>query len=182
MEIVCAWSARHPPEAILDVLVEMAAWMLLHADESQFVRTDGKIADNVGWLDFTHAITFADAGLVATAAAPDLWPALLLQLACFIGRNAAWVDPDLDAAAFEVADRQAFLRDATALLFDHGQVGFIVPAHLVKTLTAAKALAEARPPLAPILHAATNRFLHARMKRRHVLRTARQMRAFVAQE
>jgi hypothetical protein len=178
MEVVGAWSAHHPPEAIFDVLVEMGAWMLLHADESQFLRTDGKIADNVGWLDFTHAITFADAGLVATTAAPDLWPALLLQLACFIGRNAAWVDPDLDVALFEVVD----LRDATALLFDHGQVGFIVPAHLVKTLTAAKALAAARPALAPILHAATNRFLHARMKRRHVLRTARQMRAFVAQE
>ena len=182
MEVVGAWSAYHPPEAIFDVLVEMAAWMLLHVDESQFVRTDGKIADNVGWLDFTHAITFADAGVVATAAAPDLWPALLLQLACFIGRNAAWVDPDLDVAAFEVVDRQAFVRDATALLFDHGQVGFIVPAHLVKTLTAATALAAARPTLAPILLAATNRFLHARMKRRHVLRTARQMRAFVAQE
>jgi hypothetical protein len=33
-----------------------------------------------------------------------------------------------------------------------------------------------------MLLAAVNRFLHARPKRRNILRTARQMRAFVAQE
>ncbi|MHB8528613.1 MAG: Rieske (2Fe-2S) protein [Caulobacteraceae bacterium] len=182
MAVVAAWSARHPPAAIFEVLVEASAWSLLHVDEARLIDTRGKIADNVGWLDFTHAITFADAGLTAVKAAPDLWGALLLQIACFIGRNAKYLDTDLDARPWAVADQDAFLRAATARLFDHGQVGFIVPAHLIKTLMAARSLASAHPSLAPILYPAVNRFLNAPMKRRHVLRTARQMRAFVALE
>jgi hypothetical protein len=182
MDAVDAWSAHHSPSAIFEVLVEAAAWMLLHVDESEFTRTSGKIADNVGWLDFTHALTFADAGLCVAAQAPDLWPPILLQLGCFIGRNAAWVDADQDVRAFAVTDQAAFFERATARLFDHGQVGFIVPAHLIKTLMAARRLGAAQPGLAPLLYSATDRFLFAPMKRRHVLRTARQMRAFVAVE
>ena len=74
-------------------ILEAAGWQLLHVDESRFAATCSKIADNYGWLDFTHALTFARAGVVAAEAAPDLWPAILLQLACFIGRNATCVDP-----------------------------------------------------------------------------------------
>ncbi|HZZ35659.1 MAG TPA: Rieske (2Fe-2S) protein, partial [Caulobacteraceae bacterium] len=87
MALVSAWGAIHAPEAIFAVLVEASAWTLLHVDEPVLLRTDGKLADNVGWLDFTHALTFADAGTVAVRLLPDLWPALLLQLACFVGRN-----------------------------------------------------------------------------------------------
>jgi nitrite reductase/ring-hydroxylating ferredoxin subunit len=182
MGVVGAWSAGHAPGAIFEVLVEASAWTLLHVDEDELTRTDGQIADNVGWLDFTHALTFADAGMTAVRVAPDLWPALLLQLACFIGRNAGYLDAGLDVRPFAIEDRRVFLKAATARLFDHGQAGFIISAHLIKTLTAARALAAAQSANAPILYAAVNRFLAAPMKRRHVLRTARQMRAFVAQE
>jgi nitrite reductase/ring-hydroxylating ferredoxin subunit len=182
MAIAGAWSARHTNEEIFAVLVEAAAWSLLHVDQAALVRTDGKIADNVGWLDFTHALTFADAGLAVARVRPELWPAILLQLTCFVGRNQAWLDAELDVAAFAVADRDAFVRGAREGLFDHGQSEFIVSAHRLKTLTAADALARALPGCAAILTAAVNRFLSAPMKRRHVLRTARQMRAFVAQE
>jgi nitrite reductase/ring-hydroxylating ferredoxin subunit len=182
MALVTAWSTHELPEAIFAVLVEAAAWMLLHADESVFLRADGKLADNVNWLDFTHALTFADAGAVAVRVAPDLWPALLLQMACFIGRNGAYVDRSLDAKAFAVEDPRAFAAEASERLFDHGLDRFIVSVHLLKTLNAGLALAKACPAAAPTLYAALNRFLTARFKRRHVLRTARQMRAFVALE
>jgi hypothetical protein len=109
-------------------------------------------------------------------------PALLLQMACFIGRNAAHVDRALDVSDFAVADPRAFAAEATERLFDHGLERYIVSVHLLKTLNAGLALAKASPAAAPTIHASLRRFLSARFKRRHVLRTARQMRAFVALE
>ncbi len=182
MAATAGWAAHHPPESIFAALVEAAAWQLLHADEARFDRTGGKIADNFGWLDFTHSITFARAGSLAVRNAPDLWPALLLQLACFIGRNAGCVDGAADVAAFAVTDAKAFAAAARKRLFDHGQARFIISVHLVKILGATLPLAESVPEAAPVLLAAVNRFLQARIKGRHVLRTAHQMRAFVAQE
>ena len=182
MAAVAAWSASHEPQEIFPVLVEAAAWALLHVDAAALTRTDGKIAGNVGWLDFTHALTFAEAGRQAAAMKVALWPAVLLQLACFIGRNSTWLDPDIDGAAFAVADPRTFIDQSKAGLFDHGRDGFIISVHVLKTLMAAEALAAAMPEHAATLHAAINRFVHAPMKRRHVLRTARQMRAFVAEE
>jgi len=182
MALVAAWGGHHPPEAIFTALVEASAWSLLHVDAALLTRTDAAIADNIGWLDFTHALTFADAWSGVAALRPDLWPAALLQLACFVGRNAGYLDPDLETSAFAVADPAAFAASATAGLFDHGRERFIISVHLIKTLQAAVRLAEAQPAAAPILLAATNRFLNAPIKARHVLRTARQMQAFVAQE
>jgi hypothetical protein len=67
-------------------------------------------------------------------------------------------------------------------LFDHGRDRFIISVHLTKTLLAGVNLMRSDPSLAPTLTAALNRFLHANMKGRHVLRTARQMRELVEQE
>lgn len=182
MGVVSAWSARHAPEAIFETLVETAAWALLHVDERELVRTDGAIADNVGWLAFSHPLTFAEAGMTAVALRPSLWPALLLQMACFLGRNAAYLEADQDVAAFAVTDPAAFEAEAIHRLFDHGVDRFIISAHHPKTLRSGLALARALPDQAPLIRAALNRFLTARSKNRHILRTARQMRAFVAEE
>jgi nitrite reductase/ring-hydroxylating ferredoxin subunit len=182
MRVVTAWSVHHQPETIFPVLVEAAAWSLLQADETVFTRTDGKLADNVGWLDFTHALTFAESGQRVLPLRPSLWPAVLLQLACFIGRNAGYVDPELDTRAYAVADAKCFIADNIRALFDHGRDRFIISVHLTKTLMASASLMQAHPTLSPLLTAALNRFLHAHIKGRHVLRTARQMRELVEQE
>jgi hypothetical protein len=182
MATVAAWGARHPPEAIFPVLVEASAWTLLHVDQSKLTCTDAKLADNIGWLDFTHALTFADAARMAANLRSDLWPAILLQLACFIGRNAGYVDPAMDVQRFEVADTKAFLTKETEALFDHGRERFIISVHLLKTLLAGGRLMTELPGTAPEIAAALNRFLHAPMKGRHTLRTARQMRELVAEE
>lgn len=182
MRIVAAWGARHPPERIFPLLVEAAAWLLLHADERALTRVDGKIADNVGWLDFTHALTFAEAGQRAARLKPELWPAVLLQLACFIGRNSAYADGTIDRSAFAVDDVAGFLASSSRALFDHGRDRFIISVHLLKTLLAGNVLIATLPEYGPLLAAALNRLLHANMKGRHVLRTARQMLALVEQE
>ncbi len=182
MRAVASWGAIYPPELIFPVIVEAAAWQLLHADEGVLTRTDGKLADNVGWLDFTHALTFAEAARTAAELKPGLWPAALLQLACFIGRNAAYVDAQLDTTAFAVDDVAGFLASSISALFDHGRDRFIISVHLLKTVLAGKALIATLPDHAPLLAASLNRFLHARIKGRHVLRTARQMLALVEQE
>jgi nitrite reductase/ring-hydroxylating ferredoxin subunit len=182
MGVVAAWGARHRPEEIFHTIVEAAAWNLLHADETVFTRADGKLADNVGWLDFTHALTFAEAAWVVLLRQPSLWPDVLLQLACFIGRNAAYVAPEFDADCFLVADADGFVTDSIGELFDHGRDRFIISVHLTKTLLAGANLMNMDRDLAPTLTAALNRFLHAHVKGRHVLRTARQMRELVEQE
>ena len=182
MAVVGGWSAQYTPDAIFATLVEAAAWILLHVEERVLTRTDAALADNVGWLDFTHALTFADAARVAVRARPDLWRNALLQLACFIGRNNGYVYPEFDGRPYAVSDLHEFLARRTAGLFDHGRDRFIISVHLLKTLLAGEAMMAALPDKAPLIAAALNRFLDAPMKGRHVLRTARQMRELVAQE
>jgi nitrite reductase/ring-hydroxylating ferredoxin subunit len=180
--IVAAWGAVHPPEAIFATLVEAAAWILLHVDGHALTRVDAKLADSIGWLDFTHALTFAEAGRRAVALRPSLWPALLLQLACFIGRNTAYVDPAFETTRFAVTDPAGFVAARLPTLLDHGRDRFIISVHLVKTLTAGGALIGAVPAAAPPIAAALHRFLDAPMKGRHVLRTANQMWDLVGEE
>jgi len=182
MGVVAAWGSRHQPAAIFRVLVEAASWSLLHADETVFTGTTGKLADNVGWLDFTHALTFAEAAQCVVPRRPGWWPAILLQLACFIGRNAGYVDAELDTGIYAVADTDRFIAESIDGLFDHGRDRFIISVHLTKTLLASVNLMQADRALTPLLTAALNRFLQARIKGRHVLRTARQMRELVEQE
>jgi hypothetical protein len=66
-------------------------------------------------------------------------------------------------------------------LFDHGRDRFIISVHLVKTLTAAERLVADGFADPPLTAAAIDRFFNAPMKGRHVLRTARQMLAVVAE-
>jgi hypothetical protein len=182
MAITRNWSAQAGRQAIWPVLLEAAAQQLLQADEDHFQRVDLRLADNANWLDLTHALTFADAGETAAALSPELWPAILLQLACFIGRNSGFVDVTADTSAFAVTDPAAFWASARAGLLDHGRGRFIISAHLTKTLLAAERLAKSHPALAPLLAAALNRFLQAPLKERHIRRNARQMLDLVAQE
>ncbi len=182
MAMTRSWSSLAGRQVIWPVLLEAAAWQLLHADEARFWSVDQRLSENANWLDFTHTLTFAEAGLQAASLSPELWPAILLQLACFIGRNSAFVDPECDVAHYLVDDPATFWREARAGLLDHGRGRFIISAHLTKTLLAAERLGAAQPNLAPLLASALNRFLKALIKERHTRRTARQMLDLVAQE
>ncbi len=179
-----AGEASGDPETLYRVLLEAGAWNMLHFDLAYQARTDGPISQNVGWLDFTHHITFANAVRVACRRYPELWPRGLLQMACFVGRNAAYVDRELEVSQWRVDDPGAFLEAQLRGLFDHGQPEFIVSCHLIKILAATEAEVAAAPDAAfvPVLLAAVNRFLHSPLKRRHSLRAAHQALDFVGIE
>lgn len=173
------------PLALYDALLGANCWNMLYFDLPRQDRTKGAIADNVDWLDFTHGLTFANAVRLQCTKFPDLWPAGLLQMGCFVGRNAGFVDADQDVSNWRVGDGPAFLDQQHHALFDHGQTEYIVSCHLVKVLTAlGDELAAARPdaPWRGDALAAVNRFLHTPLKRKHATRTAWQALDLVAAE
>lgn len=201
---LCGLSVRHTvaallraapqasPAQLLDALAEAGALQLLRFDERHAVRVDAPVADNVGWLDFSHALTFAQALRGVAGRTPALWPRGLLQLALFVGRNTPYLDAGVTAeaalsrwspaAAAGRADAEA--AGAAAGLIDHGLGLDIFPVHRVKTWLAVHDSLAAGPPESTTraLRAALNRLLAARFKQRHTLRAARQALAGVARE
>lgn len=170
--------------ALYEALVGAAAWQFLHFDTAIMHAVDRPVSRNVNWLDFTHAITFAHAVRTLCKRHPQLWPQGLLQIACFIGRNAGFVDQSIDEGHWQVEEPKAFIDSALKGMLDHGQQEYIVSIHYVKLLTAVKAeiAAAAEAPWVPTLLAALNRFMHEDFKRKHSLRTAHQALGFVAAE
>src|SRR5205085_5558898 len=92
-------AAGNAPRDIYFALMEAGARHLLRFDERHALRTDNSVADNVGWLDFTHALTFGHALRQQCAHQSHLWPQGLLQLAMFVGRNGGYLDPGIPAQA-----------------------------------------------------------------------------------
>ncbi len=173
-----------PPDAIYDSLLGANAWNLLSFDVAQQDKIRIPISDNVGWLDFTHGITFASAVRGQCRKFPDLWPCGLLQMACFAGRNASFTDADASLDGWRVEDPERFFSQAMARLFDHGVDEFIVSIHLLKTTLAAREeiTAGLSAEVEQVLSAAVNRFLNSRLKRKHVRRSVYQAMSFVARD
>ena len=184
--------AQSDPIAVHDALFETAARQLLRFDESHAIATVNPVADNVGWLDFSHALTFAHALREQCTRLPDIadrfWPAGLLQLALFVGRNKAYLsgttDSDAELERWGIADEAEFHRRASATLIDHGIGLPIFPVHWLKTWTAVRdeaglglSAGARRAGLASV-----NRLLAVRFKQRHTLRAAHQALGFVARE
>ncbi|MGH6972465.1 MAG: Rieske 2Fe-2S domain-containing protein, partial [Caulobacteraceae bacterium] len=177
-------SAGRPVRELYDAVLGAAGWNMLHFELSYDHAAGRKIADNVSWLDFTHALTFGNAARRLCAERPDLWPNALLQLALFVGRNRPYVTVQQEVDAWRVDDPKAFVAEEMARLYDHDAVEPIVACHRLKVLFALEDEIAAAPgaPWTATLSAAVNRYLNTPMKRRHGLRLARQARAFVAQE
>ena len=177
-------SSARPFRELYDALLGAAAWNLLHFNSAHQEAADGPIADNVNFLDFTHALTFANASRHLCEDRPDLWPHAALQLALFIGRNRKYVQADADVARWSVNDRAGFFCRETHALYDHGIIEPIIACHHLKMLFALEDELGASPdaPWADDMLAAVNRYLHTPMKRHHGLRTASQALDFVAKE
>ncbi len=171
-----------PAEALYRALLGANARNMATYDLAYQNQVDGQIADNIGWLDFTHAITFGNALRLECAKFPELWPAGLLQMACFSGRNAAFTDPDIALEDWRVTDVDAFFDASVDSLFDHGRDEYIVSIHFVKTLLAARdeVVSGAAGEAAANVVAALNRLLNSPLKRKHARRTVHQAMAFVA--
>ena len=181
-------AARASPLRLHHALMQAAALHLLRFDVAVEQRTANPVADNVGWLDFSHALTFGHAVRLQCARQPGLWPQALLQMALFVGRNTPYLaadDPAMPALRrWAVPDAEAFDAQCTATLLDHGLALYIFPAHLLKTWAAVRDEVALGVPeaTAQTMRAAVNRLFAARFKQRHVLRTAHQAAAFVARE
>ena len=165
-------------------LLEAASWQMLHMDLNYSLATSGPVQNNVGWLDFTHALTFANAVHQVCMDFPDLWPAGLLQIGCFLGRNGKYVNPAYDAESWKVNDPLSFATEMRDGVFDHGQFEYIVAAHILKLSHALAEEISLSPDAkwAPTAAAALNRFLNSPLKRKHPLRTANQALDMVSRE
>ena len=176
-------SSRRPVKELYDALLEAAAYNLLHFDRAFEEASDGLLADNVSWLDFTHALTFANAARQLCEETPTLWPRALLQLGLFVGRNCKYVRHE-ETSDWQVEDGEAFLSAQLEKLYDHGIAEPIIACHRLKVLFALQSeLAQAcEAPWASIWLAAVRRYLATPLKRHHGLRLARQALQFVASE
>lgn len=181
LESTVAWATSFLPATILRSLVDSAADVLLHVDEAKLRTTRGSLARNASWLDFTHAITFAEAGARVARTTPALWPDVLLQLACFIGRSHGFADADINTDSWRTSDASMVFARLREELFDHGRERYIVSVHLIKTLFAAERLVKQQLADPELLASALDRYFHSPMKGRHVIRTARQMLAVASE-
>ena len=179
LERISAGSAE--PVATYDAAMAAAAWQMARYDLAYQAHVDKPVSQNVGWLSFTHALTFGNAVRKTCERYPELWPAGLLQLGCFLGRNSGFIDRDFDSAPFAVSDIDGFLSTQKNALFDHGNPEFIVSCHLVKLLTAVAEEIDERPDIDWAQDAVTalNRFLNEPLKRKHALRAAHQALAMI---
>jgi nitrite reductase/ring-hydroxylating ferredoxin subunit len=177
-------SSGRPPRELHDALLGAAAFNLAHFDTGFDSATVNSIADNVSWLDFTHALTFANAARHLCEEQPALWPRALLQMALFVGRNRGYVDAAQDVSGWSVNDIAGFIDGEMETLYDHGIVEPIIACHRLKMLFALRDEADAAPsaPWLADMARAMNRWLHTPQKRHHGLRIATQARDFVARE
>jgi nitrite reductase/ring-hydroxylating ferredoxin subunit len=177
-------SSGRPARELYDALLGAAAFNLLHFDLAFDRATGNPIADNVSWLDFTHALTFANAVRHICEERPELWPRALLQMALFVGRNRGYIDEKQDVARWSVNDRAGFIASEMSALYDHGIVEPIIACHRLKMLFALEDELTAAPdaPWAAEMCAAMNRWLNNPQKRHHGLRIATQARDFIARE
>ena len=175
------------PEKLYLSLLGASAVNLLCFDTDYQEHVDGSFAANVGWLDLAQGIIFAGALRGQCQKFAESWAPGLLQLACFVGRNAGYLDDETKLKDWLVDDVETFFQQALDSLFDHDQPEYGVSAHLLQTVLAAReearwALENNGEDTAALLAAAVNRLLSTPIKRKHLRRTARQALSFAAKE
>ena len=168
-------SKAHPPEELYDALLQANAKNLLHYDMSFQFNYENSVSTNVGWLDFTHGLTFANAVRLQCTKFPRLWNQGLLQMACFSGRNHKYLDRSILEPEWYVSDRDRFFTQCIDQILDHGKSAPIYAAHYVKTFLAVRTEVDfASETCAKYMLAALNRFFHSPLKEKHVRRTVLQ--------
>ena len=168
-------------DELYHVLMYAAADAMLHFDAHYRRHIDKPVQQNVDWLDFTHAATHLNASRKICERQSGLWANGLLQTGCFLGRNATFVDWDMDVSEWTVDDRESFFADIFDGLLDHGEPLYIYPVHTLKLATALREEIARAPdaPWVPVALAALNRYLHEPAKKKHMRRVANQALSFV---
>ena len=165
----------HRVPVLFDALLQANARNQVGFDTSYQDSFDRPVNDSVGWLSFTHALTFSQAVAIQCGKFPDQWSRGLLQMACFVGRNQRFLDSQIERAEWQVTDVTGYLQQVREKLLDHGMRDPIISAHLLKTTMAVERLSsDCQPDTAVWLLAALRRFLESPLKQKHIRRLARQ--------
>lgn len=177
-------NAKHyAPTAIFRSLLMANAQHLSQYDMSFQDAFTGPVTQNVGWLDFTHALTFANAVHHFASKYPKYWASGLLQLACFYGRNSPYIDPKLSIGTEPIINLDEWKSKIIDGIFDHGIAEPIHSAHVLKTSISifeeARKLSNADKQL---LYQALKRLLNSPLKRKHARRIACQAIALVGKD
>lgn len=175
-------NASGSPETVWEKLLCAAALDMLRFDDPLQHGIAQPVAQNVGWLDFTHTVTFSEALYQLARNQPDIWRSGHLQQACFIGRNSKFLGAN-QLNQWLVPDRRVFLARQKAALFDMDVGEYIYAVHRLKLIVAVEKLLDiVRPATANLLLAALNRFLNSQVRQRHPARSAYQARVTVERE
>jgi len=161
--------------SLYEFILKEAGRSLLFFDEDLKNKTDNPVINNVGWLDFTHGLTFANAVRNTCEKYPHLWRAGLLQILCFIGRNKKFRKKQEwnNWKAYNDEDLRQELKEK---LLDHGQALPIFSSHLTKTFVSIFQEAEfcQSRDNREVLLAALNKYFNSKVKPKHVLRNITQ--------
>lgn len=184
MEWVAKNYQENNPSEIFEALLKANAFNMLHYDMNYQFATDNKVDDNIGWLDFTHALTFSNAVRIQCERFPEYWTQGLLQLACFNGRNKAYLDHQIRLEDWKVNDTETFWQKTMEKIYDHGIGAPIFAAHLLKTAMAVREETERNisEETKIYLLASLNRFLNSPIKGKHVKRTVKQSVSLVQKD
>lgn len=176
MKLVAENFSLSKVNTLYNEILKTNAKNMLFFDLSYQNNTDNKVSDNVGWLDFTHALTFSNAVKEQCEKFPELWKAGLLQMACFSGRNINYLDLNIKESDFYVENYAEFKNSFFEMISDHGITAPIYPAHLLKTSLAIFHDFEKTndEELKKYLLATLKRFLSSPIKQKHMKRTIKQ--------
>ena len=160
---------------LLATLYFANAFNFLHYDMKYQFNNDGPVTQNVGWLSFTHAMTFSNAVRVLLSEFPCFYEEGILQMGCFYGRNVAFTCRELEEKS-KIEDAQKFRSEVIGKIMDHGIAEPIVSAHLLKTAMAVFSDIEAfnSQEIESLSLKALDRFLKSPIKRKFVRRSMRQ--------
>lgn len=168
---------------LFDFILRKNAQNFLEFDLKYQEATDNPVTKNVGWLDFTHGITFSNAVRVTCTKYPELWSSGILQMISFYGRNAAFTDDEIPVQDWKIQHPDRFKEETIDKILDHGIAGPIFSSHVLKTAVAIFEEAEHTSiETGEILWASLNRFLHSPLKQKHVRRLVSQGIKLVARD
>lgn len=183
MKTLVELAPSYTPKALYDMLLGLNSLNMLSYDFSYQEQTHNPVTQNVGWLDYTHALTFSNAVRAVSEKDAEFWKKGLLQVAAFYGRNTPYL-MDVEVADWKVDDCMTFKSSVMNRVYDHGLATPILSAHLLKTGVACfeeihKGTSEKTQVL---LLSSLNRFLNSPLKAKHARRLVHQGMALVRKD
>ena len=182
---LCDHKGTYTPKTLYKILLRSNAENFLYFNIGHQDRVHCPVGDNMDWLDFTHALTFANAVRITCEKFPKLWDKGLLQMASFYGRNRPYIDETVNKEEWIPISQSDFKSHVKKTILDHGIHPPVFSAHILKTSLAVLEEAEVKElskMTREILYAGLNRFMNSPIKQKHIRRMAYQAIALVSKD